>query len=229
MRTQYIVVTLALTSALGSVAWAGEVQDKQLQTPPAVLEAAPAGTVVFDDDGGRAQVIPRGAVPKREASFHGGPVVQGGSVTAVFLGSGWREKANRDQESRALDTVTRRANGSLPGLPATAQEDLLDPLDGKAVSDLEIQRRLDALVTSGHEPVDTGMVFGVFLAPGLRSTLGTSSSDKDFAAYHNHYHSAAGVVRYVVVPFEGESSRWLSNARQSLAQALMNPEGNAWY
>jgi hypothetical protein len=229
MRTQYIVVTLALTSTLGSVAWAGELADKKLQTPPAVLEAAPAGTVVFDDDGGRAQVIPRGVVPKHEVSFHGGPVVQGGSVTAVFFGSAWREKVNREKESRALDGISRRAGGSLPGLPATAQEDLLDPLEGKAVSDLEIQRRLDALVTSGHEPVDAGMVFVVFLAPGLRSTLGTSTSDNDFAAYHNHYHSAAGVVRYVVVPYEEESVRWLGNARQSLAQALMNPEGNAWY
>jgi len=66
-------------------------------------------------------------------------------------------------------------------MPGALQEDLLDPLDGKAVSDLEIQRRLDALVTSGHEPVDAGVVFVVFLAPGLRSTLGTSSSEKDFA------------------------------------------------
>jgi hypothetical protein len=226
MKTKYIVVTLALTSALGSVAWAGEISDQQLQTPPAVLEGAPAGTVVFDDDGGRAQIIPRQSVPKREASFHGGPVVAGGSVQALFLGSGWREKANREREAHALETLTRRTTGALPG---TLAEDLLDPLDGKTVSDLEVQRRLDAFVTSGHEPVDAGAVFVVFLAPGLRSTLGNSSSDKDFAAYHNHYHSAAGVVRYVVVPYESESSRWLSNARQSLTQALMNPEGNAWY
>jgi hypothetical protein len=226
MKTKCIVLTLALAWTVSSVARAGEVAEKQLQAPPAVLESAPAGTVVFDDDGGRAQIIPRQAVPKREVSFHGGPVIRGGNVQALSLGSGWREKANRELESRALEALTRRTTGSLPG---ATQEDLLDPLDGKAVSDLEVQRRLDALVTSGHEPVDAGLVFVIFLAPGLRSTLGTSSSDKDFAAYHNHYHSAAGVVRYVVVPYEGESSRWLSNARASLAQALMNPEGNAWY
>jgi len=226
MKTKCIVLTLALAWTAGAVARAGEIPEKQLQAPPAVLESAPAGTVVFDDDGGRAQIIPRQGVPKREVSFHGGPVITGASVAALFLGSGWREKANREQESHALEALTRRAAGALP---ATLQEDLLDPLDGKAVSDLEIQRRLDALVTGGHEAVDGGLVFVVFLAPGLRSTLGTSSSEKDFAAYHNHYHSAAGVVRYVVVPYEGESSRWLGNARASLAQALMNPEGNAWY
>ncbi|HZF13576.1 MAG TPA: hypothetical protein VFE33_32685 [Thermoanaerobaculia bacterium] len=233
MKTKYIVGTLALAWTVSAVAQAGEIPEKQLQSPPAVLESAAAGTVVFDDDGGRAQIIPHQAVPKREPSFHGGPVVTGASVQALFLGSGWREKANRAMESRALESLTRQASGSglpgMPGMPGALQEDLLDPLDGKAVSDLEIQRRLDALVTSGHEPVDAGVVFVVFLAPGLRSTLGTSSSEKDFAAYHNHYHSAAGVVRYVVVPYEGESSRWLGNARASLAQTLMNPEGNAWY
>jgi hypothetical protein len=225
MKTKAIVVTLALAWTAGAVARAGEIPEKQLTTPPAVLEAA-AGTVVFDDDGGRAQIVPRRAVPKRELSYHGGPVVQGGSVQAVFLGSAWRERANREAEPRALEGLTRRAGGALPG---ALQEDLLDPLDGKTVSDLEIQRRLDALVANAHEPLDADLVYVVFLAPGLRSTLGTSSSEKDFLAYHNHYHAAAGVVRYVVVPYEAESARWLEAARESLAQALVNPEGNAWY
>ncbi|HEV7518857.1 MAG TPA: hypothetical protein VGR07_21390, partial [Thermoanaerobaculia bacterium] len=69
----------------------------------------------------------------------------------------------------------------------------------------------------------------IFLAPGLRSTLGTSSSENDYVAYHNHFHAAAGVVRYVVVPYEADFSRWQGNARQSLLQAFINPEGNAWY
>ena len=69
----------------------------------------------------------------------------------------------------------------------------------------------------------------VFLAPGLGSTLGAKSSAQDFAAYHNHLHSSAGVFHYVVVPYDENASRWISAARQSLHQALINPEGNGWY
>ena len=96
------------------------------------------------------------------------------------------------------------------------------------ISDLEIQTRLDNLL-SGAGHIEASSVYVVFLAPGLGSTLGAKTSEKDFAAYHNHFHSAAGVVHYVVVPFDADSSRWLANAHQSLHQALINPEGNGWY
>jgi hypothetical protein len=108
------------------------------------------------------------------------------------------------------------------------QEDLLDPLDTHLVSDLEIQRRLDRLVSGSDR--EAPAVFVVFLAPGLRSTLaGQSISGRDFAAYHNHFHAAAGVVRYVVVPYEPDASRCQSAARLGLFEALINPEGTGWY
>src|SRR5207244_1489281 len=109
---------------------------------PAVLENAPAGTVVFDDDGGRAQVIPRQVVPKHEISFHGGPVLQGASIQALFLGSGWRTAEHRGKESGALAGLI----GGSAERTGLVQEDLLDPLENRSVSDLEVQRRLDALV-----------------------------------------------------------------------------------
>lgn len=115
-------------------------------------------------------------------------------------------------------------------LPAASHEDLVDPVDARRISDLEIQARLDRMYQGGSmSATEAETVHVIFLAPGLKSTLGTSTSDRDYLAYHNHYHSAAGVVRYVVVPYDIDSSRWLASGKESLTQAIVNPEGNAWY
>ncbi|HVT19071.1 MAG TPA: hypothetical protein VHQ90_23195 [Thermoanaerobaculia bacterium] len=251
MYRQSILAILALALAPGGLApsaTAAAPSSRQVPSPPAVLELAPAGTVVFDDDGGRVQIIPRRPQPAAagggEVSYHGGPVVSGGDIRAIFLGSGWRSEMNRARESRALEVLAGRgqeeamaslARFGLVGqeLHALAQEDFLDPLAGGRISDLEIQARLDSLAAveaggAAGAGAETP-VYVVFLAPGIESALGSSTSAKDFAAYHNHFHSAAGVVRYVVVPFEAQVSRWLASARQSLVQTLINPEGTAWY
>jgi hypothetical protein len=81
----------------------------------------------------------------------------------------------------------------------------------------------------GPAATETNTVFVIFLAPGLTSSLGNGSSGSEFLAYHNHFHASSGVVRYVVVPFDSERERWLKSARESLTQAIVNPEGNAWY
>lgn len=231
MSRALILATLALTLTGGSASRAAE----KPQTPPpasAILENAPRGTVVFDDDGGRAQIIPHKAVASQEATYHGGPVVSQPTVQAVFLGHDWRK--NRAKENEILSAL-RSQTGAEPRYGIKAWElagqieDLAgDPLHGSSISDLEIQIRLDNLL-GGAGPLDAGTVYVVFLAPGLGSTLGPKATDKDYAAYHNHVHSAAGVIHYAVVPYDGDLSRWASAARQSLRQAVINPEGNGWY
>ena len=223
MNRASILATLALTLIGGAVSQAA--QKPQAQAPSAasataILESATPGTVVFDDDGGRAQIIPRQAVAGRDATFHGGPVIAHGTVQAVFLGSGWRDRANREKEPVA--------QAALRGAGLALEDPAGDPVASATISDLEIQLRLDNLL-SGAGPIEASTVYVVFLAPGLGSTLGSATSEKDFAAYHNHFHAANGVVHYVVVPFDADSTRWLANARQSLHQALINPEGNGWY
>jgi hypothetical protein len=243
---------MVVGSTFGNLALAAAAAPRDEPRPSLpVLEPAPAGTVVFDDDGGRVQIVPRRAAPPSEVSYHGGPVITGGTIQAIFLGSAWRDAGPRGRESQALEALVGRglseigeigaigASGaarSSDGLEAReltglALEDPLDPLAaGGSISDLEIQARIDAIASGGERgPLDLHAVYVVFLAPGLRSTLGVSSSEHDFAAYHNHFHAAAGVVRYVVVPYDGELARWLENARRSLVQALVNPEGNGWY
>ncbi len=210
--------------------------------PPAVLEAAPAGTVVMDDDGGRVQIVPRAGAGggDRELTYHRGPVVSRGDVQAVFLGSGWREGANRGGEARMMEALKAGVPEALkagvdggfaaPSFSPPAREDRLDPAGGRTISDLEIQARLDEWLANGTiGPLGAGSVFVVFLAPGMRSTLGSSGSETDFTAYHNYFHAAPGLVRYVVVPHQEPFARWLAAARQGLVQTLIDPEGTGWY
>jgi len=236
MNRAFILATLALVLTGGSVSRAAE---KPQPPASAILENAPRGTVVFDDDGGRAQIIPRKTVPAQEATYHGGPVVSQPTVQAVFLGNDWRKRENRAKEAEILSALRREGGSSakslspygvkpweLAGQPI---EDLTgDPLRGTSISDLEIQTRLDGLL-GGAGPLEAGTVYVVFLAPGLGSTLGPQATDRDFVAYHNHVHSAAGVIHYAVVPYDGDLSRWVAAARQSLRQTVINPEGNGWY
>jgi hypothetical protein len=233
--------TLALTLIGGSAlqaAQTAQTAQPQVAAAPAVLESAPKGTVIVDDDDGRVQIVPRQKVAGQAAAFHGGPVITQGLVQAVFLGSGWREKANREKENGLLeglrgpakpaDFPAKSGAGAWEAHGLALEDPAADPVAGERITGLEIQTRLDTLL-SGAGPIDASSVYVVFLAPGLGTTLGGQHSEKDFAAYHNHFHAANGVVHYVVVPFDADSTRWLAAARQSLHQALINPEGNGWY
>jgi hypothetical protein len=229
--------TLALTLIGGSALQAAQSAQPQPAAVPAVLESAPKGTVILDDDDWRVQIIPRQKVAGRDATFHGGPVITHGLVQVVFLGSGWREKANREKENgvleglrgaQAADFPAKSGAGAWESQGLALEDPAADPVAGERITGLEIQARLDNLL-SGAGPIESSSVYVVFLAPGLGTTLGPQHSEKDFAAYHNHFQGANGVVHFVVVPFDADSSRWLAAAGQSLHHALINPEGTGWY
>ncbi|MDP9121323.1 MAG: hypothetical protein M3O15_08135, partial [Acidobacteriota bacterium] len=110
MKGRYILATLALGCCFGHASYAAAASSGQ--APAAILAAAPQGTVAFDDDGGRAQIVPRRVAVPDEVTYHGGPVVSGGNVVAIFLGSGWQEKAVRQRESRAMDVLTGRSGAA---------------------------------------------------------------------------------------------------------------------
>ena len=242
MNGHSMLATLALGLAVGSLSPAfGAPRAPSAGAPGEVLEAAPKGTVVFDDDGGRVEIVPRLPAALRERSQHGGPAISGGSVHPIFLGNGWRDPANRGREAQMLAALLSR--GGSATFPSLASYRLAAPeMHGPALEvaaaaprtrslkDLEIQGRLNRLVTAkGAGPLAPNAVYVVFLAPGLGSTLGASTSERDYAAYHNHLHTAAGVVHYAVVPYDDDFARWLGAAQQALVEALVNPEGNGWY
>jgi len=119
---------------------------------------------------------------------------------------------------------------SPPEVRGPALELAAAPPRTRSLTDLQIQGRLDRLLAGKNAgPLAPDAVYVVFLAPGLGSTLGTSNSERDYAAYHNHFHTAAGVVHYAVVPYDEDFAGWLGAAQQALVGALINPEGNGWY
>jgi hypothetical protein len=264
MSKPVILTALALTLASGfsaapaapattagdqaAVLRAATATTPEIPATAAAQEPAAAAVIVGDDDGGAAQIVPRcppgnpasgGKPAAGELSFHGGAVVAGGEVRAIFLGRAWRQEANRRREAKVNGELLGRWEETALAalgrcgvrardLTVQSQEDLLDPRAGQGISDLDIQARLDEMLSGGAAD-PAGAVYVIFLAPGLRSTLGTSDSERTYVAYHNHFHAAGGVVRYTVVPYEADPARWLANARQALLQALVNPEGDGWY
>ncbi len=242
MNRHRMLTTLALGLAIGSLS---PVSGAPRATPPAApeafLAAAPKGTVVFDDDGGRVQIVPRRPVARRELVHHGGPAISGGSVQPIFLGDGWRDPANRRREAQILAAlVSRGGSATFPSLAPyrLAPPELRGPAlelaaaapRSRSLTDLQVQGRLDRLASGRSAgPLAASSVYVVFLAPGLGSTLGTSSAERDYAAYHNHLHTAAGVVHYAVVAYDEDFDRWLGAAQQALVETLVNPEGDGWY
>ena len=203
---------------------------------PLVLENAPAGTVLVDNDGGRVQIVPPAAVPQGRLRHHGGLVLTAPEVEVVFLGSAWGEPSMRATQERVLEHLgsfgrsreyqTLQGYGLRSGhLPVTRTDDFGDPAKGVTITDLEIQARLSAL--GGAKGKDS--VYLVLLAPGLESMLGRSAAGKDFLAYHNHFFAEGGPVHYAVVPFRAESHKWLSSTTAALVQTVVNPQGTAWY
>ena len=235
MNRASILATLTLLLAGASSSQAAVPTPSPAAPPAAPADNAPKGSLVYDDDGGRTQIVPRREGEGREARYHGGPVLAHGNVQAVFLGSAWRRPENREKEAVAMKALQApvsaeplakyRVKPWEASLPLV--EDLTgDPLSASSLTDLEIQARLDALVNG---PVDPNAVYVVFLAPGLGSTLGHRKSEKDYVAFHNDYHAGGGLVRYVVVPFDADAARWTAGALAGLRQAVINPEGNGWY
>jgi hypothetical protein len=231
MKARLTGTLLALGLTTGS-ALAEETERKA----PLVLENAPEGTVLMDNDGGRVQIVPPAAVPQGRLRHHGGPVLTAPEVEVVFLGSAWGEPSMRATQERAIEHLasfgrsrefqTLQGYGLKSGqLPVTRTDDFGDPAKGVAVTDLEIQARLSAL--GGGKGKDS--IYLVLLAPGLESMLGRSTAGRDFLAYHNHFYADGGPVHYAVVPFRAESHKWLSSATAALVQTVVNPLGTAWY
>lgn len=237
MKKNVLLPVLAL--ALGS-APLHAIEPPPPSTPAPILEAMPDGTTLRDDDDGLVEIVPLRDVTRPEATHHGGPVVTEAKVRVVFLGSAWRDEGTRSRQSKAGEAVT--ALGKAGELARLARQgivrldlhgtshDFLDPVDGKRISDLDIQRRLDQLL-SGRDLTgsEKDAVYLILLGPGLESTLGVSRSGRDFAAYHNYFHASSGLVRYAVVPYHADAAVWSAALRRSLTQTVVNPEGNAWY
>src|SRR5262245_19627304 len=179
---------------------------------------------VFDDDGGKVQIVPADLSSAGSKQFHGGRVMGSVRQISIFLGAGWSDSQTRSREAALSDVA-----GSAPAHVAELRgrnirtlrsvprlEDFSDLTQGP-VNDLAIQRKLSEMLENKAIPAPTSnTVYVVFLAPGITSTLGSHKAGADYAAYHNFTNLKAGEVLYVVVPFNTNSDRQAAAAARAL-------------
>lgn len=194
--------------------------------------------LVFDDDGGKAQIVPADLSVTGEKRYHGGAVMKQAQQVSIFLGSGWGDTRVRNREASLTEIAANTAgphaaelqNHSIRILrPGPRAEDFSD-FSKKRLNDLDIQRKLLEMLQSKIIPKPDGStVYVVFLSPEIASTLGGSKAGIDYAAYHNVVNLDVGEVRYVVVPFHENADRHQVAAARAFAEAALNPTGQGWF
>ena len=211
-----------------------------------VLTAQQAATVdrpaepnlVFDDDGGRVQIVPADLSIAAPKTFHGGPLLSSAQQVTIFLGAGWGNEQFRSRQGSLLDVAATAGNAhiaelkkhnirTLRALPHL--EDFSD-LSRTRVNDLTIQQKLSDLLRDKAIPMPSaGTVYVIFLAPGIESTLGAHKGGVDYAAYHNFVNLEAGEIHYVVVPFHENAEHHSAAATRAFAETALNPSGQGWF
>jgi hypothetical protein len=211
-----------------------------------VLAAQQAATVdrpaepnfVFDDDGGKVQIVPADFSTAGPKTFHGGPVLAAARQVSIFLGAGWGDQQFRVRETSLLDVTATAGNAhvaelqkhNIRTLRAAPQLEDFSDLSRARVNDLTIQQKLSDLLQSKTIPAPAaGTVYVIFLAPGIQSTLGAHKAGVDYAAYHNFVNLEAGEIHYVVVPFHENTEQHSAAATRAFAEAALNPNGQGWF
>jgi hypothetical protein len=192
----------------------------------------------FDDDGGKAQIVPVDFSVAGPKTFHGGPVLVSAQQVSIFLGAGWGDSQVRARETSLLDLTASVGNAHVAEMkqhsiktlrPAPQIEDFVD-LSQSKVNDLTIQQKLSDMLKSKAIPAPAaGTVFVFFLAPGVHSTLGGLQGGVDYAAYHNFVNLEAGEIHYVVVPFHENAATHSAAATRAFAETALNPNGQGWF
>lgn len=193
---------------------------------------------VFDDDGGKAQIVPSDFSVAGPKSFHGGPVLASARQVSIFLGAGWGDQQFRSRETALVDIAGGSASPHMAELQAhnvktlsaaPRQEDFSD-LSKTQVTDLDIQRKLSEMLQSKSIPAPAAStIYVVFLAPGTNSTLGGHKAGVEYAAYHNFVNLDAGEIHYVVVPFHENVDHHTAAAARAFVETALNPNGQGWF
>ena len=181
-----------------------------------------------DDDGGSVQIVPADVPSEGPARAQSVPVMKSMRQVSVFLGTAWTEPEARGRE-RLLGDLTGRLgelrNNNVTLLPATASVEDFSDLTKTRVNDLFIQRKLTEMLNNKALPVPkSGTIYVVFLAAGIKSSVGGHKAGVDYSAYHSLIHTEAGEVRYVVVPFNEDAERQAAAASRALIQTVFNPK-----
>jgi hypothetical protein len=224
--------------ALGILLLCGTVTCVLAAQQQASVDRPSEPNLVFDDDGGKAQIVPADLSVAGPKTFHGGPVLASTQQVSIFLGTGWGDTQVRGRETSLLDVtasagnaqVTEMKQHSIKTLRAVPQIEDFTDLSQSKVNDLTIQQKLSDMLKSKAIPMPTaGTVYVIFLAPGIHSTLGGLQGGIDYAAYHNFVNLEAGEIHYVVVPFHENAATHSAAATRAFAETALNPNGQGWF
>jgi hypothetical protein len=214
------------------------VQWAAAQQAAAPIDRPAEPNMVFDDDGGKVQIVPADLSISGAKTFHGGAILQSAQQISIFLGAGWGDQQFRPRETSLADIAADKANTHLAELQqhnittrrAAAQFEDFSDLSKSQVNDLAIQQKLSDLLASKAIPAPAaGTVYVIFLAPGIESTLGGNKASVDYAAYHNFVNLEAGEIHYVVVPFHQDQQKHAAAAARAFAETALNPNGRGWF
>jgi len=230
------MLSLMLIVAVAATAQSAKQEAKDKEVPS--MDRPVETNLVFDDDGGKAQIVPADLSAVGTRQFHGGAVMKEVQQVSVFLGGAWGDQQVRTRQAALLNLNasqpgTKFADGqkhSVKVLSAAPSVDDFSDLSKSQVGDLTIQSKLAEMIEHGVLPQPAAnSVYVVFLAPGINSTIGAHKAGVDYAAYHNFFHVEAGAVRYVVVPFQEGAVQHVTAASRALAETALNPGGDGWY
>jgi hypothetical protein len=193
-----------------------------LQTLFAQQAASP--NRLSDDDGGVVQIVPVDASAAAPVKTRSAPVMKSVRQVSIFLGAAWAEQESRDRE-RVLSDLSGKL-GELHTIilpPGTSVEDFSD-LSKAPINDLAIQRKLSEMLANKALPApDSSTVYVVFLASGMKSTVGGHVGGVDYAAYHASVHLDGAEVRYVVVPFNQNADHQAGAASRAIVETAFDP------
>jgi hypothetical protein len=214
------------------------VQSMAAQQAAAPVDRPPEPNMVFDDDGGKVQIVPADLAASPQKTFHGGAVMKSAQQVSIFLGAGW---ADAQIASRKLSLADLTAStGDLPFAEARSRNITLlraaphvedfSNLGSRPLNDLDIQRKLNQMLETRAIPSpNAATVYVVFLGPGAVSTLGGTHAGVDYAAYHNFVNLDAGEIHYVVVPFHPDAQKHAAASARAFAETTLNPNGRGWF
>lgn len=194
--------------------------------------SAPTTSFIPDDDGGVVEITAVDLTSPGPKKANASPVLKSIQPLSIFMGNAWAEQNLGARKAALFDLaghphLAALRNDNVDVLPAAPSVDDFADLSKEPINDLWIQRKLVAMLESKILPApDARTVFVVFLAPGVKSTVGTHTAGVHFAAYHNLIHVEPGELRYVVVPFNENASRQATAASLAIVQTVFNPGSN---
>jgi hypothetical protein len=108
-----------------------------------------------------------------------------------------------------------------------------------SVSDGGIRNFIAGQLGSGTMTVDTNIIYGVYLPPGMKVTMSGGASCSTFCGYHSHFNYGGLDIRYAVFPYLDCNACKLSTlsvadmmtivASHEIREAVTDPQLNAWY